>query len=463
MRCFRCRTEIEWANAERCPRCGISGFLRSGMLLKSGEYRLEWPLGKGGLGVTYQALHQRLQKSYAIKEFFPGEYAIREPGGRIVPLSIEQEFYRELLDRFIGEGHKLAQIHHPNVVRAVDLFEENGTAYLVMDLIKGRTFKEELDEAPGRRLPEARVRAVMSQLVAALEVVHEQKIYHCDLKPDNVMVTGGERIVLVDFGAARQGIARTEASSTNSPMFTRNYAAPEVIAGRRVGPYSDLFELGMMLHEMLSGKLPPSAVARSMKASEFNMDGWEEPWSRLLATALEMDEEVRKARVGSVAQWWGYEAHYRERLRQLQQEHEERFQLEEKERTRQEIRRLRNENERLAGVVQDLQVRESQALGQIYALDEEVERRLMELDEQAEKLQWLERYEPLIAGLELVGRTLRDVWQLYVQFVRVLLEFFGRREWLVKGTDVEKRHAERMAVVLVVLCVFLLLFIWFRR
>jgi serine/threonine protein kinase len=95
----------------------------------------------------------------------------------------------------------------------------------------------------------------MNDLVSAWEAVHDgkQDIYHLDLKPDNVLITDEKRLVLIDFGAARQGLRK---NSRSVQAFTESYAAPEVILGEDAGSYSDLFELEMMLHEMLTGELP---------------------------------------------------------------------------------------------------------------------------------------------------------------------------------------------------------------
>ncbi|MCZ8053894.1 MAG: protein kinase domain-containing protein [Microcystis sp.] len=111
------------------------------------------------------------------------------------------------------------------------------------------------DKQPEKRLNEKDIESVMNDLVSAWEAVHDEKqdIYHLDLKPDNVLITDEKRLVLIDFGAARQGLRK---NSRSVQAFTESYAAPEVILGEDAGSYSDLFELEMMLHEMLTGELP---------------------------------------------------------------------------------------------------------------------------------------------------------------------------------------------------------------
>ncbi|MCX7592938.1 MAG: protein kinase [Fischerella sp.] len=271
--------------------------LPHGTLLQNGNYRIDYALGRGGFGITYQAIHTALKKQIAIKEFYPQEQALRDGaiGNLIVPTA-KQEIYQRGLKRFLREGQTLAKLNHPNVVRVENFFEERGTAYLVMELITGNTLREELDAQPNKNFSPARVEAIASALVGALEAVHQQGIYHLDLKPDNVLTTPEERIVLVDFGASRQDLS----SGTTSQAFTFNYAPPEVIAGKSFGAASDLFELGMMLHEMLTGKLPPNSLDRFYK-DNWSPVGLPEPWFTLLTSALRLPQEERPQ---NVSQWW---------------------------------------------------------------------------------------------------------------------------------------------------------------
>jgi len=267
-----------------------------GSLLRGGTYRIDYALGRGGFGITYRATHQNLEQFVAIKEFYPQEHVVRNTITRGISIpTTQQEAYEKGLQRFLREGRILAKLNHANVVRVQDLFEEQGTAYLVMELVTGKTLKDELESQPERRLPIKRVEEVMEQLVAALEAIHDKEVYHLDLKPDNVLLNANDRAVLVDFGAARQGL-----TSRSTRAYTEAYAAPEVIAGGDIGPESDIFELGMMLHEMLTGKLPEPALRRLMK------DTWEpadlgELWQCLVTAALQLRPEQRPR---SVREWW---------------------------------------------------------------------------------------------------------------------------------------------------------------
>lgn len=304
MRCLNpaCRRDGIPVSTNVCPHCGIylPSLLRDvlpvGTQLREGTYRIDYPLGRGGFGITYRAFNTLLDKVVAIKEFYPEEQAFRDgaTGSLNVPVT-HQESYERGLQRFIREGRILAGINHDNVVRVYDLFKERNTTYLVMENINGQTLQDRLKAHPENRLPQKLVGKIIEQLVFALETVHQSNVYHLDLKPDNVLLTPEDRAVLVDFGAARQGF-----SSHTTQAYTLDYAAPEVIAGEDVGPESDIFELGIMLYEMLTGERPPSALKR-LRKDNWEPEEIEDPWRSLVVDALQMRKEDRP---NSVLAWW---------------------------------------------------------------------------------------------------------------------------------------------------------------
>jgi serine/threonine protein kinase len=272
-------------------------------VLRGGTYQIDYALGRGGFGITYRGHHTALKQSVAIKEFYPQEHVLRDSttGGLMIPTS-KQEIYQRGLNRFLREGQTLAKLNHPHVVRVQDFFQERNTAYLVMELITGSTLKDELEKQPDKRFSISKIETIMSALVGALATVHQQEIYHLDLKPDNVLITPENRLVIVDFGASRQGLS----GGTTSQAFTLDYAPPEVLSGKNVGAASDLFELGMMLYEMLTGKLPIRALDRILNDT-WKADELSQPWQSLLASALQLNPVNRPQ---NVQQWWEDRLHY---------------------------------------------------------------------------------------------------------------------------------------------------------
>ncbi|MDX1935053.1 MAG: protein kinase [Capsulimonadales bacterium] len=310
MRCLNCHTDGVAVNAVTCPGCGVHlpsahrDLLPPGTELHGGKYVIEYALGQGGFGITYRSIQVALNRRVAIKEFFPRDQVGRNTaqGHSLIVGVSQQERFQRSLQRFQQEALTLAALHHPNVVSVLDIFEERSTAYIVMEYLSGKTLRDEMDAVPGRRLPEDRVRKIIGVLVDALRAVHSKSVFHLDIKPDNVMVEPDGRIVLIDFGAARQGL-----TGRTTQAFSPEYAPLEARAGdgaSRVGPGSDIFELGMMMHEMLTGTLPPDAVQRAVdmtRGVEWSPVGLAEPWKTLLTAALKIELNDRPK---DVSEWW---------------------------------------------------------------------------------------------------------------------------------------------------------------
>lgn len=271
--------------------------------MQGGNYQIEYALGQGGFGITYRAMDLNLDRPVAIKEFYPQDYVHRDgTSGRVSVPTSDAETYHRWLQRFEREGRILAKLNHPGIVKVHALFKERDTAYLVMELLPGGTLRDELRSQPGRQLPERRVIEIMAALVDALDTVHREGVYHLDLKPDNVMLTPDRRTILVDFGAARQDMTSlsSDRSKKSTYAFTMEYAPPELIGGQPVSAASDLFELGTMLYEMLTGKRPEPAWNRLLR------DTWEPTslsaaWREMISRALRLRIEERPQ---TVKQWW---------------------------------------------------------------------------------------------------------------------------------------------------------------
>ena len=189
------------------------------------------------------------------------------------------------------------------MVGVTDLFKENETAYMVMELVTGKSLRKELDSQPQKKFPPQKVKKIITDLVSALSAVHKKGIFHLDIKPDNILLTPEGRLVLIDFGSAQQTFGTSMATSSTR-TFTEGYVAPEVLAGGEVGVESDIFEVGMMVYEMLSGQLPPNALERLLlkaKGKSWEPEGLESSWQKLIMSALVLEKEGRP---GNVEKWW---------------------------------------------------------------------------------------------------------------------------------------------------------------
>ena len=238
--------------------------MRGGDVLPAGtrleEFEIERELGAGGFGVTYLAHDTSLDRQVAIKEYLPQACGTRRPDGGVGPRSASQEKnYSWGFDRFLKEARILARLRHPNVVQVHQVIEARGTAYMVTEYVEGRSLAEAL-QADGP-WPAPRVLALLDALTSGLGPVHAAGLVHRDIKPANVMLRGDGSPVLIDFGAARQAMGRQSRSVT--AVLTPGYAPFEQYNTKgRQGPWTDVYALGAVAYEALSGRVPEEAPAR---------------------------------------------------------------------------------------------------------------------------------------------------------------------------------------------------------
>ena len=237
--------------------------LHPGFLLGARKYKIVRLLGSGGFGNTYLAEHVLLGKRVAVKEFFASQFCIRDSDGTSVLLVLTGKagVVAKLRKKFIEEARALAGLNHPGIVRVNDVFEENGTAYYVMDLIEGKPLSAIVKEKGS--LGEKEAVGYIKQVCQALKVVHGKGRLHLDIKPANIMVDGDGHAVLIDFGASKQ---YNEGSGENTSTFvarTAGYAPLEQGSGSGIktfSPSTDIYALGATLYKLLSGSTPPDAA-----------------------------------------------------------------------------------------------------------------------------------------------------------------------------------------------------------
>jgi len=230
---------------------------------KIGEFEIIRVLGEGGFGVVYLAFDQVLHRHVAIKEYFPSAYAVRRDEQTITPLSPNHaETYRAGMVSFIEEARLLARFEHPALLKVLRYWEANGTAYMVMPHYQGRTLRELL-KMPDEFSTEIELRALMSPLLDAVAVLHDEQCFHRDISPENIIIRPNGAPVLLDFGAARRILGDSTAALT--VVLKQNYAPIEQYSDDGAiaqGPWTDIYALAAVMYAAIMRKPPPSAVAR---------------------------------------------------------------------------------------------------------------------------------------------------------------------------------------------------------
>ena len=225
MKCVRCGSQLKRDGP--CPRCLLTGHSPTFAGLELME-----PLGEGGMGTVYRARHVKLDRVVAVKF-----------------LSKEFSALPELKARFTFEARALAKVKHPNVVQVFDAGEEDGEAWLVMELVEGGTLASRIPLVPREAV------RVVSAVCEALQAVHDAGLVHRDVKPENVLLTPSGEVKLSDFGIAREtksaGLTRPGAA-----MGTPGFVAPEVLSGEPATTRADVYAVGAMLRQVLTGQAP---------------------------------------------------------------------------------------------------------------------------------------------------------------------------------------------------------------
>ena len=245
--------------------------LPNNTLLQGGKYKIVRFISSGGFGCTYEAEHILLKKRVAIKEFFVKDFCNRDETTSQISVGITSKtaLVNKLKSKFIAEAQSLCSLEHPNIVHVFDVFEENGTAYYVMDYIDGLSLNDMVKkDGP---MSEQKAVGYIMQVADALKYVHSQNRLHLDIKPGNIMVDENDKAVLIDFGASKQYDEEGGENTSTLLGKTPGYAPLEQMGNDVVKflPSTDIYALGATLYKLLTGNTPPSA---SLLASGETLD-----------------------------------------------------------------------------------------------------------------------------------------------------------------------------------------------
>lgn len=268
-----------------CPYCGFdeSEYPKEKIQLNyfsvlRGQYLVGKTIGQGGFGITYIGFDMNLEMKVAIKEYFPDGFANRnhELSDQIYLNSSEHaEELENEKKNFIEEARILAQLDElPGIVKVRDYFQENNTAYIVMEYVEGETLRDYL-KRNGGRIPASQLFNLMEPVLKSLIRIHEKGIIHRDISPDNIMLTSQNRIKLIDFGAADRG---NDLENKLTLVYKEYFSPIEQRLGKgEVGTYSDIYALCATIYSAITGQLPDSVVEREendllMNPSEFGIE-----------------------------------------------------------------------------------------------------------------------------------------------------------------------------------------------
>lgn len=230
------------------------------------QYVITGLLGRGGFGITYLIKDEMLNKEFALKEFFPEDLVRREGTGlKFLSRANAEEDYRWGLKKFFDEARLLAQFNHFNIIGVRRVFEANDTAYMVLDLVRGMTFERWLRGLDSRPTQDE-LDLVAGPLLSALALVHENRTWHLDISPENIMVRAIDGApILLDFGASRFEI-KQHSQLVSALVFKSGYSAPEQYTSNadRYGAWTDIYAFAATLYRAVTGERPDEATSRQL-------------------------------------------------------------------------------------------------------------------------------------------------------------------------------------------------------
>lgn len=262
--CLKCMRPTPALNY--CINCGSPRIIRQELeyalplkTILNGRYLVGSMLGSGGFGITYTGYDLIEDRIIAIKEFMPSGLVSRHPGKTVMQLSTNESTFNESKSRFLNEARMIHHYqHNPNILQVYSLFEENNTAYYVMEYLYGLDLAHLIKYRNGR-ISWDELRPIVLQIIYALSLLHEDKVVHRDISPDNIFISPNGKATLIDFGAARQYMAQKQLTI----ILKRNYAPIEQYRSKgEQGPWTDIYALSATMYHALTGMVPVEAPNR---------------------------------------------------------------------------------------------------------------------------------------------------------------------------------------------------------
>ena len=273
-----------------------------------GTYKIESYLASGGFGNTYLAKNIEFDETYAIKEFFVKGVCQRDGNSTTISVSNAENTnsFEQQREKFKKEARRLRSLSNPHIVKVYDLFEENGTAYYVMDYVDGENLSARLKRT-NAPLTESAVRNYLNQILDGLEAIHNEGMFHLDIKPANIMVDSHDVVKLIDFGASKQQSTVGGATMSTGISYTNGYAPSEQMAQSydKFGPWTDFYALGATMYKLLTNQDPPSVSDLSEDETEdkhlaLPMSNVSEEMKKLVVWMLQVNRLKRPKNVGEI-------------------------------------------------------------------------------------------------------------------------------------------------------------------
>lgn len=236
--------------------------LPAGAALLNGKFKIEAQIGCGGFGITYLANDIYLDRKVVIKECFPEALCCRSGTEVRVRSQRHTEQHRKTVEMFMREARSIAKLRHPNIVGVHQVFEENETAYMVLDLIHGRDLMDVIEDEE-EHLDPVQVREILVKSLDAMDLIHRNDLLHRDISPDNILLDKWGNPYLIDFGAAREEASKKSKDVSTMLVVKDGYSPHEFyVSGGEQEPCSDLYALGATMYHLIAGEAPPSSQKR---------------------------------------------------------------------------------------------------------------------------------------------------------------------------------------------------------